>query len=438
MHALSQGEMARLVLTESGSARMLPLVECSRKRYKLLDSMILEFSAEPNKRIPELSKIQNVNACTIRIPLNVPTTFSTRHVVAREYALVRVCGDDGIEGIGFCYGGNNAAGLVTMAVTDLLAPILLGQDCHAVERHWEAMYDEALLQGRAGAVMRAISILDTALWDRNARAAGLPLYKFLGAHRTDLVPAYASGGYYLEGKTPTMLGEEMARYVAMGFRAVKMKVGGLSNREDADRVRAAREAIGPDVLLTLDANNAWKDLPTALSAIRLFEPFDPYWIEEPFSPDDIDNHARLAAATPITVATGEIEAGRWRFKHLLERGAAAILQADAAVCGGITEWRRIAATSASFGVTMCPHWFHDLHIHLVASVPNGQFVEFFPDSEVLNFREVVTHQLEVRDGALVLPQRPGLGFDFDEAAVSSFAVAPWKCVGPGNTLRASA
>ena len=385
-----------------------------------------------------MSRIDAVSACTVRVPLAAPTAFSTRLVVARDYALVRVRGDDGVEGIGFCYGGNNAGGLVTKAVTDLLAPLLLGEDCYATERHWETMYSEALLQGRAGAVMRAISILDNALWDRNARAAGLPLYKFLGAHRTDLVPAYASGGYYLEGKTAAMLAEEMARYIAMGFRAVKMKVGGASEREEEERIRAAREAIGPDVLLMLDANNAWRDLPTALRFMRIYEAYHPYWIEEPFSPDDIDNHARLAAATQVTVATGEIEAGRWRFKQLLERGAATILQTDAAVCGGVTEWRRIAATAASFGVNICPHWFHDLHVHLVASVPNGEFVEFFPDNEVLNFRRLITDQLEVRQGALALPQRAGLGFAFDEAAVSSFALEPWQRISRDNSLRASA
>jgi L-alanine-DL-glutamate epimerase-like enolase superfamily enzyme len=172
----------------------------------------------------------------------------------------------------------------------------------------------------------------------------------------------------------------------------------------------------------LDANNAWADLPTALGYCKRFEKYDPYWIEEPFSPDDIDNHSKLAARTSIVVATGEIEVGRWRFKELLDKRGAEILQSDAAVCGGISEWRRIAQTAASYGVTMSPHWFHDLHAHLVASVPNGRYVEFFPDDQVLNFRRLINRQMEARNGDLLLPQTPGLGFEFDEQAVAKYAL----------------
>ncbi len=377
-----------------------------------------------------MPKIASVSVVTARIPLDNVTAFATRTVSARDYGLVKVRSTDGVAGIGFCYAGSAAGSLVAHAVEELLAPKLIGQESMRTEGLWEEMYQESLLQGREGAVMRAISILDTALWDLNARSAKVPLHRYLGGFALDAVPAYASGGYYLAGKTPDKLGAEMAGYVALGFKAVKMKVGRLSPAEEEMRVRAAREAIGPDVLLTLDANNAWRDLPTALEHLKRYEKYDPYWIEEPFGPDDIDSHARLARATKVTVATGEIGAGRWYFKELMEKGGAAILQHDAAVCGGITEWRRIAATAASFGVTVCPHWFHDLHVHLVASTPNARMVEYFTDDQVLNFRRVVDRQLEFGDGMLKLPERPGLGFDFDEKAVARYALGgsakPWN------------
>jgi L-alanine-DL-glutamate epimerase-like enolase superfamily enzyme len=226
----------------------------------------------------------------------------------------------------------------------------------------------------------------------------------------------------VEGKTASGLAEELAAYVRDGFQAVKIKVGRFGLSEEEDRMRAARDAIGPDVLLMLDANNAWADLPTALAYCRRFEKYQPYWLEEPFSPDEIDLHAKLAGRTDIVIATGEIEAGRWRFKELLDKGGAEILQTDAAVCGGISEWRRIAHTAASYGVSVSPHWFHDLHAHLVASVPNARWVEYFPDDQVLNFRRLINRQLEFKDGGLLLPQRPGLGFEFEEQAVAKYAL----------------
>ncbi len=379
-----------------------------------------------------MARIESISVATCRIPLDSVTSFATRTVAARDYGLVKVRSDEGVEGIGFCYAGSSGGRLVAHAVEQLLAPILLGKDSLLVEGLWQRMFQETLLHGRAGSVMRAISILDCALWDLNARAAKLPLYKYLGAVVDDAVPAYASGGYYVAGKTPKKLGEEMASYVKTGFKAVKMKVGRLSPKEEEARVRSARDAIGPEVELMLDANNAWHDLPTAMRYMERFELYDPYWIEEPFFPDDIENHARLAKLTRVMVATGEIGAGRWHFKEILDKGAAAILQTDALVCGGISEWRRIAATAASYGVTVCPHWFHDLHAHLVAATSNARYVEFFPDDQVLNFRKLVDTQLIHKKGMLLLPRTPGLGFKFDETAVARYALkdgrAVWKMV----------
>jgi L-alanine-DL-glutamate epimerase-like enolase superfamily enzyme len=378
-----------------------------------------------------MARIESVSVSIARVPLETVTSFATRTVSARDYCLVKVRSADGIEGIGFCYVGSAGGRIAQVAVEELLAPRLLGQDSLRVEGLWHEMYQETLLQGRSGSVMRGISILDTALWDLNARAVKLPLYRYLGAYVHDRVPAYASGGYYLAGKTPKMLGEELAGYVEAGFKAVKMKVGRLSPREEEARIEAARRAIGPDVHLMLDANNAWNDVPTALSYMKRYEPYDPYWMEEPFGPDDIDSHAKLAELTPVVIATGEIAYGRWYHKELLDKRGAEILQTDALVCGGMTEWKRIAATAASYGVTMCPHWFHDVHAHLVAATPNARYVEFFPDDQVLNFRRLIDTQLRHESGNLILPSTPGLGFAFDEQAVRKYALdtaQPWSTI----------
>ncbi|MDE2639620.1 MAG: mandelate racemase/muconate lactonizing enzyme family protein, partial [Chloroflexota bacterium] len=211
-----------------------------------------------------MTTITAVRSRMLRIPLDHPTSFSNRTVYHRDIPVVEVECDDGHAGIGFCYAGNSNGQLVTSAIDKLFAPLLLGRDPFRVEGLWAAMYQESLLHGRAGATMRALSALDIALWDHNAKAAGLPLYKLLGAYYEDTVPAYASGGYYLEGKGHEGLQQELLGYVELGFDAVKIKVGRLSVREEASRLQAAREAVGPDVHIMLDANNAWSNLEDAL------------------------------------------------------------------------------------------------------------------------------------------------------------------------------
>ena len=370
-------------------------------------------------------RITQLEARTVVIPLAQTMSFSTRAIGERHYTLVRVRTQDGVEGIGFSYVGNKAGHLATLAVRDLLRGSVVGQDSHQVEQIWDAMFRDSLLHGRRGVVMRAMSAIDIALWDANSKAAGVPLYKYLGGYREETVPAYASGGYYADGKTPADLAREVQGYVEMGFPAVKIKVGRLSPQEDAQRIQAARKAIGPNVQLFLDANNTWNDAPSAIRAIRMWERYDPGWIEEPVLPDEIETSAAIAAAVDTPVATGEIENGRWGFKELLDRKGASILQPDAGVCGGITEWRRIANLAAGYGVPVTPHWFADLHIHLVASTPNATWVEYFTDTKVLNVMELFSTQLEIRNGELVLPDRPGLGIELDEKAVERYSVDGW-------------
>jgi L-alanine-DL-glutamate epimerase-like enolase superfamily enzyme len=373
-----------------------------------------------------VSNIRTIQSRAVVVPLASATAFARRSVTARHYLLVRITDDDGVHGIGFCYVGNFGGELAAAAVREAVAPRLIGRPAWQVRGLWEELYQELILHGRAGTLMRVQSAVDIALWDLNARRAESPLWRHLGAVEAESVPAYASGGYYLEGKTPEDLGREMAGYVELGFDAVKMKIGRGTPAEDAARAAAVRDAIGPDVRLMMDANNAWRDLPTAIEHVRALEPYNPYWIEEPFLPDDMLNHARLSRAVQPLVVTGEIEQGRWRHRSLLDLEGSVILQTDAAVCGGITEYQRIAALADGYGITMAPHWFHDLHVHLVASTANAVYVEYFPDGKVLNFRDLIDHQLEVAPGGrLTLPTGPGLGFDFDGSAVDAYAIGPW-------------
>ena len=371
-------------------------------------------------------KVTALTAATLVIPLRNVTSFATRTVRERHYTLVKVTTESGIEGLGFCYCGNAAGWLVTGAVRDLLAGHVVGRDAHDTEAIWDAMYRDALLLGRRGAVVRAMSAIDIALWDANAKAAELPLYRYLGAARSDVVPAYASGGYYLAGKSERDLAAECAGYVERGFAAVKIKVGRVSAREDAARIAAVRAAIGPEVELFTDANNAWPDATAAIRAIRRWEEYDLGWVEEPNPPDELAAHAAVAAAVEPPIATGEIHQTRWDFQQILDQDAAAILQTDAAVCGGVTEFRRIAALAAGRGVTVAPHWLADLHVHLVAATPNATWVEFFPDTEVLNLMEVFQTRLQVRDAGLAVPQEPGHGVVLDHAAVERYSRDGWR------------
>jgi L-alanine-DL-glutamate epimerase-like enolase superfamily enzyme len=218
---------------------------------------------------------------------------------------------------------------------------------------------------------------------------------------------------------------EIEGYVAAGFKAVKIKIG-ASRTLDVARVAAAREVLGEERRLMLDANNAWDNLPAALDALRPLLAYNPFFIEEPFGPDDNDNHARLAAALQLPLATGELVAGRWGHRELMERGTIAVLQPDAAVCGGITEFRRIAAAAATAGISVAPHSFQDIHAHLVGSTPNALFLEYFTDDSIVPIGIVLTRRIQTADGVAVLPQEPGLGFDFDESIISRYAVDQWS------------
>lgn len=373
--------------------------------------------------------INRVEAGWVTIPVEKPTRMSTRTLDQRDYLLVEVEAD-GAVGLGYAYAGTRGGSLLVGAVRDLLDDVLVGSSENDIARNWERMYQESLLVGRRGAVLRAISAVDIALWDLQAIRHGVPLAVLLGGE-VKPIPAYASGGYYRpdEGPWAEAVAKEIEFNRSLGFEDHKIKVGGLSVDADAERVAAGIEAIAGRGRLALDANNAYRSVTEALAATRAFEraagQAGLWWIEEPLSPDEIAGHAQLARELETPVATGEIHQTRWEFRDLINSRAADVLQPDVGVIGGITEWLRVAHTADAFGLQVAPHWHANVHAHLAAATPNCLVVEHFAlEKDIYNFERLLTPEsrLKVGGGNVLLSDRPGIGITLDRELVDRFSV----------------
>jgi L-alanine-DL-glutamate epimerase-like enolase superfamily enzyme len=333
--------------------------------------------------------------------------------------IVRIRTDDGVEGIGWA---NAQAGpdKVVFEAANALVGHAAGLSVFDVECLWERMYQPKLI-GRRGLTTRAMAAIDIAMWDAAGKTVGLPLYRLLGGFR-NRVPAYLAGGYYLEGKTLDDLADEMRHKVALGARYIKMKIGGAPMKEDVERVRIVREAVGDDIEIMVDANNAYAVLDATRIA-RLLEPYHPYWFEEPIHAEDYRGLAQVRAGTSIPIATGENEYTRFGFRDLIACGGVDILQPDANVLGGVTEWRHIASLASAYRLPLAPHGSSDLHVHLVAAVSNGLIVESVlteADARKGMFNEKITLGA---DGMVSPPERPGHGRTLNEEWVKEHLVA---------------
>ncbi len=280
-------------------------------------------------------KITDIRVESFRWPRAKPISNGKHTYTHSGVGLVFIETDEGTTGIGLG-GGKGVIG----ATIETLKPLLIGEDPIDTERLWHAMWVPKLI-GRRGLTTRAISAIDIALWDLRAKVAGMPLYKMLGGFR-DRMPTYIAGGYYEDGKGLKELQQEVSEHVEWGAKAVKMKVGAVSINEDVARVKAVREAIGPDIDLMVDANCAYRWYEAVQLADRI-EDFDPFWFEEPIAPDDYEGHKRIAEKTTIPIATGENEYTRYGFRDLIATGCVPILNADAVILGGVTEFMKVAA-----------------------------------------------------------------------------------------------
>ena len=320
----------------------------------------------------------------------------------------------GVTGLGYSYVSSAAVGVIR----DVLAPAILELDAFAIPTAMTAMLHAIRNHGRPGIGACAISAVDTALWDLKAKLLGVSVADLLGVARAS-VPVYASGGF--TSSDLFQLGAELDGYRAEGHRRVKIKVGREPAR-DVDRVRIAREALGPDVDLMVDANGAY----TPHQAIAMAEQFARYrvvYFEEPVSSDDLDGlHAVRDRAPPgMAIAAGEYGYDGWYFRHMLDARAVDILQADATRALGFTGFLEADALCRSRSMPLSSHCAPSLHAHVGAAARQLVHLEYFRD-HVRMERLLFDGTLPVVAGSLSYdPTRPGLGLELREKVADRYA-----------------
>ncbi|HEX4985963.1 MAG TPA: mandelate racemase/muconate lactonizing enzyme family protein [Burkholderiales bacterium] len=391
-------------------------------------------------------RITDVRTLAVEVKLARPVYDANYTMATKPALLVEVETDQGLVGLGEAahFGGPMAS--TAQVIERELRDYLVGEDPRNLEYLWEKMHKRAYKHARGGVVIAAMSGIDIALWDLRGKMAGMPLWQLLGGFRRR-VPAYATGGFYSQGKGVKELVREMESYMKHGFRAVKMKVGRnagvemsplrvMDNRgkcevslaDDIERVAAVRKAIGSAVRLMIDANGAW-DVATAVKMGRAMEPYDIYWYEEPVWPDDVAGSAEVASKVGIAIAGYETcSYGIVDFNDYIKARAVHFVQPDVAWAGGLTESLKIAHMAQAANMPIAPH----IHgsavavaaaVHLLGAVRNGSMAEtVFPAHALMN--ELVKQPLLVdNNGDITLTDAPGLGMELDPKVVKKYRVS---------------
>ena len=353
--------------------------------------------------------VDAVEAGHYRIALPVVLSDSTHGEIRHfELVTVRVRAADGVEGLGYTYTVGPGAAAIRALLGDL-APLVRGQDAERIEQIWQRLWWGCHYVGRGGLAAFAISAIDIALWDLRARRRGVPLWRLLGGHHPR-VKAYA-GGIDLQFPLDRLL-RQADENLGRGFRAIKMKVGRPRLREDVERVRAMRERLGPDVPLMVDANMRWT-ADEAIRAARALAGHDVFWLEEPTIPDDVAGHVRIVRQGALPVAAGENLRTIHEFTRLIDAGGVTFPEPDVSNVGGVTAWLKVAHVAEAHNLPVTSHGVHDLHVHLLAAVPNASYLEVHG----FGLERFVAHPLELVDGEAIAPDRPGHGVELDWEAL---------------------
>jgi D-galactarolactone cycloisomerase len=382
-------------------------------------------------------KITEVLAHPLSVAAEQGRWTAHEYMDREQLVLVEVRTDQGVTGIGEISGGPQA---VICDLIKTFSNVVRGMDPRGHAEIWTKLF--SLTSPRPGGlggwdglpaplprnqrpqIMAAIGGIDIALWDIKGKAVGLPVFRLLGGTMTEVF-TYSTGGYYVEGEPLSAAADELGGFVAKGYRAVKLKTGALSMRDEVTRIRAVREAIGPDVLFMLDMNAPY-DVAGCVAFAKAVAPYDIFWLEEPLrwylQPADF---VRLAAASPIPLAHGEREWHRFSVRDFIDSGALGFVQFDSTRHAGFTESLRIAHYAEQKGVSIAPHSAMHLHSHLVSAFGDAAFgAESFGNPR----RHPLQHAVyrggaEVRNGMVHLSEAPGFGLEIDWKNVEKFRAA---------------
>lgn len=366
-------------------------------------------SNSPKQQGDFMGSIERIDVNNYRLPL--PRTLSdSAHGMMPDFELivVDVVDSDGGVGTGYTYTVGRGGSAIRSMIVEV-ARALVGRDALAVKARNQDIWSEMHWFGRGGAASLALSAVDIALWDLLAKRADLPLWRLLGGHAPD-VRCYA-GGIDLEFPLAQLL-EQADSFQEEGFRAIKMKVGRPHLGEDVERVAAMRSHLGDEFPLMVDVNMGWS-VGTAVTAARAMRELNLVWLEEPIAPEDTEGHVRVLREGGVPIATGENFHTPFEFVDLIRAGGVSYPEPDVTNCGGVSAFMQVAATAAGFNLPVTSHGAHDVAVHLLAASPNASYLEMHGFS----VNPYIDHPLVLRDGTVTASERPGLGFEFDRAAM---------------------
>ena len=362
-------------------------------------------------------KIERIQSRIVSLPADEPLAGGPTVPGTRDFVVVRVITKDGIEGLGVTFFGGPLTGALKAAV-DAMGAQIIGDDPLHVEavaaklRGAEGMGNS----GPGGIFALALAAIDTALWDIKGKALNLPLATLLGGRRTR-VPAYASGAL-MRTFPLDHLAKAAERLVKQGYTQMKTQAALLGNPtpgQEVERVRIVREAIGPDIALMCDINQRWS-VDQAVSIGHRFEEFNLAWLEDVTVHDDYKGLAHVTDQLKMPVAGGEYVYGIAPFRHMLEARSVDIAMVDLFRVGGITQWMKVAGMAEAFNVPVVSHLIPEIHVHLIAAIPNGRVVEYMPWTTRLFEDPPVPER-----GEMTVPAQPGLGLRWAPDVLKRFA-----------------